>query len=201
MSFLMLTPAYLVMVHRETFAGAPEASLGTDAKYIDADGHRCAHQLRESSDPTQRSVDSLDSETAADDPTDPDDPHEEAGPILGYDTFYVDTLGADGSAGLHTDGAAIGVVDGVRGSDDGFAFELDASGIDGMTIVCSHPFTPEPPAPLLASARGEPSRVGPAEPGCTRAYLILTRPAGARWDSVREPQGLARGGRRAARLG
>ena len=205
--------AILGMVHRETFAGAPKASLGEDAKYTDVDGYSCAHKLHESSDPTQRSVDSQDSDIPTEDPMDPDGPHVEAGPILGYDAFYVDTLGTDGSAALHTDGAAIGVVGGVQGTDDGFAFELNASGMDGMTIVCSHPFTPKPPRPLVASARGKPLRASrtpriDSQSMHQRPLVLLgrvpplTHPASTSlWDSVRQPQGLARGCRRVARLG
>ena len=145
MSLVALAPPGLLgTIYQETFANAPEASLAADARYTDPDGHKCAHMLEPSSLENQRSICSKHSE----EPTGPT--------ILGYDAFYVDTLGADGTAAMHTEaGAKVGVValGPSQRSTDGFVFELEASGIDGLTIVCSHPFTPDAPTPIVASTR------------------------------------------------
>lgn len=145
MSLVALAPPGLLgTIYQETFSNAPEASLAADARYTDPDGHKCAHMLEPSSLENQRSICSKHSE----EPTGPT--------ILGYDAFYVDTLGADGTAAMHTEaGAKVGVValGPSQRSTDGFVFELEASGIDGLTIVCSHPFTPDAPTPIVASTR------------------------------------------------
>lgn len=118
----------------------PEVVRESGARFTDHQGERCAHELEGNSAPNSLEILQVANETH-----------------LGFETFYVDTLGADGTAGLHTiSGARIGVHHAGSqkfGSVDDWMYELVAAGIDGLTMVCSQPFTPEEPTPIVAEAR------------------------------------------------
>jgi hypothetical protein len=70
----------------------------------------------------------------------------------------VDTLGADGSAALHAHGSAgaeVGVMSGNETSHGLFghnAYEIKATGIDGLVAVCTMPLVLEQTTALTAHA-------------------------------------------------
>jgi len=77
---------------------------------------------------------------------------------LGFETYFVDTLGADGSAALHAHGSAgaeVGVMSGNETSHGLFghnAYEIKATGIDGLVAVCTMPLVLEQTTALTAHA-------------------------------------------------
>ena len=99
--------------------GFDDAVAVPNATYTDKLGYKCAHQLRP--DRGARTVYGAGERDTGD---------------LGFVSYYVDSLGATGSAPLHTaTGADIGVDD-VAGRR---AFALRARGTDGFLFVCTRP--------------------------------------------------------------
>ena len=106
------------------------ASASPNATYRDSLGPQCAHELLQV-EPSGRLVSSTGNLEEGD---------------LGFTSYYVDSLGADGSAPLHSGdstGARIGleVVPGGR-----HAYALRAAGIDGLLVVCTRPVTLRAPS-------------------------------------------------------
>ena len=138
MLHLAITPVSVPEYYAETFQ--PDVVRDSDARFRDHRGAKCAHELEGNDAPNSLEIMRVANETH-----------------LGFESFYVDTLGADGTAGLHTiRGARIGIHHAGShklGSVDDWVYELDASGIDGLTMVCSQPYTPEAPTPVVAEAR------------------------------------------------
>ena len=119
----------------EDFEGAPAKD---NATYRDRRGHRCAHEL---------GYDAFDKHLAA---------HQHgfravAGDqrtegcsscSLGFNSFYVDTLGADGSEAFHTLSGALrrGAYVGVERAPTGdHTFGLRMENVKGLVLVCSKP--------------------------------------------------------------
>ena len=137
---------------------------GRTWRYHDESGHRCTHELLRAPMQTtfahhyghaHRQVE-RDGEinTTTVQPTDGI-----AGNELGFQSFYADTLGADGSAALHSpcsNGSEVGVISSsylVR--DQGVVvnlFEIKAWGTDGLVAVCTHALELGAPTGLTAIA-------------------------------------------------
>ena len=108
-----------MFLYYEDFADAPVLPSAT---YRDVLGHTCAHKLLPVHE--RRTVQDASRMEFGD---------------LGFESFYADTLGADGSAALHADGADLGVTNvGLPGGTLP-AYALRASGIDGFVSVCTNP--------------------------------------------------------------
>ena len=118
-----------------TYTEAFEDPLAApNATYRDEDGFRCTHELRAQSGAPYVAGEGDASEGD-----------------LGFTTYYVDSLGANGSAPLHSSaGAYIGVE---RAVDSTYAYALRASGTDGYLFVCSKPVRLSAAASVCAEAR------------------------------------------------
>jgi len=91
------------------------------AVYVDLQGPSGMHMLR--SEPLMRAV----TESAS-----AEDPHH-----LGFSTYYVDSLGADGTSALHSDGGQVGIE--WIADDERWAYAMRASAFHGYLFVCSVP--------------------------------------------------------------
>ena len=149
------------VIYTENFTNV---ATGRTWRYHDESGHRCTHELLRAPMQTtfahhyglaRRQVE-RDGEinTTTVQPTD-----DIAGNELGFQSFYADTLGADGSAALHSpcsNGSEVGVISSsylVR--DQGVVvnlFEIKAWGTDGLVAVCTHALELGAPTGLTAIA-------------------------------------------------
>ena len=133
------------------FSARGDVETAPDRHFHDDGGFKCWHKL-------------VDADHAnADHHDDEEEPHRSvhgaaSGHALGFETFYVDTLGARGTAPLHdhdAEGAELGVI---SGSDTRYGFtqnvfEIKASGIDGLIAVCTMPLVVDEPSEIIAHAR------------------------------------------------
>lgn len=121
--------ANVSVVYAETFDDDDESPPPTPAPYRDRQGFRCAHEL--TPEAGARAIAEVGNLSTFD---------------LGFSSYYVDSLGANGSAPLHAGknasssavtsaGAAIGVEE-VDGRE---VYALRGAGTDGYLFVCSRP--------------------------------------------------------------
>ncbi len=107
-----------------------------DGKFRDARGSRCAHEVRDDGGDQDRRMHGVNGWRIVAAPAHRGECHPACD--LGFTTYYVDSLGSDGTDPFHKIGQGAPV--GVESVPDGeHAYALRLQGVHGMVVMCSRP--------------------------------------------------------------